>query len=128
MLQTWNHGAFGADAVDPSSLVRTVHFVRPVLTAGSKAQLEALWRGQGCGGVYYCGAYSLFSVPLQESAVKSAVRVAELLGVECGWAAEACDMVRRQRELACSRASARWACAQSLLLAGVCAAVRPLLR
>ena len=40
---------------------------------------------QGQGHIWYCGAYTLFQIPLQETGVCSALAVAHGLGVQCPW-------------------------------------------
>jgi predicted NAD/FAD-binding protein len=83
VFQTWNHEAFG---LADGSVIKTVPFTRPVMTTASEGVMRALAGAQGEGGLYFCGAYALFAIPLQENGVRSAVRVAEMLGSPCPWA------------------------------------------
>jgi predicted NAD/FAD-binding protein len=57
-------------------------FERPLVTPDSQAALQALQTLQGQPGrrVWYCGAFAEPGVPLLESAVRSALRVARALG------------------------------------------------
>ena len=84
VFQTWNHQGFG---LAKGSVIQTVPFTRPVMTTASEEAMAALATAQGEGGLYFCGAYSMFAIPLQENACRSAVRVAEMLGSPCPWAA-----------------------------------------
>jgi len=63
-------------------------FERPVVTFESLAALETLWQLQGKDGLHFCGSYSLPGIPLLETGVSSAVRIAQSLGCECPWKAK----------------------------------------
>ena len=110
VFQTWNHEAFGQLAA--GSVIKTVPFTRPVMTTASEGVMRALAGAQGEGGLYFCGAYALFAIPLQENGVRSAVRVAEMLGSPCPWAdpGEAqlkANFERRTKAAAAARVASR---------------------
>jgi hypothetical protein len=47
--------------------------------------MQELANVQGVGGLYFVGAYSLYSVPLLENGVASAMKVALRLGARVPW-------------------------------------------
>ena len=81
VFQTWNPLYMPRE----SELIRKIVFSRPVVTLSSLSSMNRLKKLQGRGGLYFCGAYCLPAVPLQENGVKSALHVASLLGVESPW-------------------------------------------
>jgi predicted NAD/FAD-binding protein len=85
LIQTWNPLRTPA----PRHLLYEATFERPVVTLDSEANLAKLHELQGRGGVWFCGSYVRMGVPLLETAVTSAVFVAEKLGCECPWRAAA---------------------------------------
>lgn len=64
------------------TLLGQARFERPVVSAGSQAALAALAALHAEPGrrVWFCGSYAQAGVPLLESAVRSAVEVAQALG------------------------------------------------
>jgi predicted NAD/FAD-binding protein len=69
-------------AVRAAAHIGHARFERPLVTPDSQAALQALQTLQGQPGrrVWYCGAFAEPGVPLLESAVRSALRVARALG------------------------------------------------
>src|SRR5690606_31417906 len=63
------------------------HFERPVVTIESLAVLESLQQLQREPGrrIWFCGSYAMPGIPLQESAVQSAMFIADQLGVAIPW-------------------------------------------
>lgn len=83
VLQTWNP-AFEPDA---AQVIARVPLARAVVHGGSGAalaQLDALHAEPG-RRVFFCGSWAYAGVPLLESAVRSAVAVAQRLGVAAPW-------------------------------------------
>lgn len=66
-------------------MVADSQFDRPVVSLESAKGMNDLEDCQGGGGLWYVGAYALFSVPLLENGVESAIRVANRLGAPCPW-------------------------------------------
>jgi predicted NAD/FAD-binding protein len=67
---------------------KTLHaasFERPVVTVQSLKELGKLHELQGADGLWMCGSYFLRGMPLLETAVTSAVQVAEALGATVPW-------------------------------------------
>jgi predicted NAD/FAD-binding protein len=81
VYQTWNP----VTDVDPRLLYKTTTMLRPVVTLKSVDAIQDLDKLQGRGGIWYCGAYAMHAIPLQENGVRSAVRVATALGVQPLW-------------------------------------------
>lgn len=81
LFQTWNP----LRQPSPAHVLRSYSFERPMATVGTLEAVRKLWELQGSGGVWFVGAYSLFMVPLQESACLSALRVAAALGEAPAW-------------------------------------------
>lgn len=75
VYQTWNPIC----AIAPDKVVAKFEFERPVLTLASESALERLQRVNGKHGVWFVGAYSLYTMPLLESGVRSSIRVANKL-------------------------------------------------
>jgi predicted NAD/FAD-binding protein len=78
VFQTWNP----LIEADPATVVTDVQFDRSVVDARSErgiALLERLHRQPG-RRVWICGSYAASGIPLQESAARSARRIAEALG------------------------------------------------
>ena len=80
VFQTWNPAALRPA---PSTVRAEYTFERPVVTFDSAAAMVSLAQTQGRGSVWFVGAYSLYSMPLLENGVKSAIGVARRLGVNC---------------------------------------------
>jgi predicted NAD/FAD-binding protein len=69
-----------SEAIDPKSVLKTVHYEHPLFTLGAlRAQedLPALNRVSPTQGVYFCGSY--FRYGFHEDAFSSAVKVAEII-------------------------------------------------
>jgi len=81
LIQTWN------PVIEPAkdTVVANSWFVRPILNSSSSRGIEELKRLQGEGGLYFVGAYSLYSMPLLENGVRSSCLVAKELGSEAPW-------------------------------------------
>jgi len=74
-------------------------FERPIVNHESVAGCEELDRLQGKNGIFVCGSYATTGVPLLETAVSSAVRIAEQLGVDCPWEEELVAIKTRTTKL-----------------------------
>ena len=74
VFQTWN--PLKEPKIKP---IIDVIFERPVLTLESQEGLDLLAKVNGRGGIWFVGAYSLYSMPLLENGVRSAIRVANRL-------------------------------------------------
>ncbi|KAH9256346.1 hypothetical protein BASA81_005579 [Batrachochytrium salamandrivorans] len=74
VFQTWN-----PFTTCEENKILDVVFERPVLTLDSMRDLDHLNSKQGQGGLWFVGAYSLYSMPLLENGVRSAIRVANKL-------------------------------------------------
>ncbi|OQS05389.1 NAD(P)-binding Rossmann-like domain protein [Thraustotheca clavata] len=81
VFQTWNPIV----PIDPSLILRQMGFIRPIFNKQSYAIIQAIRAKQGQDGIWFCGPYAYFQVPLQESAVRSAMEVAEMLGCPARW-------------------------------------------
>ena len=81
VFQTWN------PLIEPAQdhVVSESYFERPVVTTRSADAMRRLAGIQGSGGVWFVGAYALYSVPLLENGVRSGVRVAKSLGCNVPW-------------------------------------------
>ena len=81
LLQTWN------PVREPrsGSVISDSWFERPLLTLNSLRGIRLLKERQGKGGLYFVGAYSLYSMPLLESGVKSSCYVSTMLGAPPIW-------------------------------------------
>ena len=72
---------------DPETVVVDATFERPVVTAASAAGIRALQAVQQHPAaardgrrVWFCGAYSLYAIPLLENGIRSAVQVVRAMG------------------------------------------------
>lgn len=81
VFQSWNPIV----PIDPSKVMLQVRFERPLMTVNSLPAIQKLQQIQGLGGIWYCGAYATYSLPLQESCVESAIHVAEQIGIRVPW-------------------------------------------
>lgn len=81
LIQTWN------PIIEPlpSKVLSNSWFERPTLNTDTCRGIDKLREAQGEGGIYYVGAYSLYSMPLLENGVRSSCKVARMLGVEPVW-------------------------------------------
>jgi predicted NAD/FAD-binding protein len=79
VFQTWNPRKEPA----AESVIADFSFERPVVTFESAAAMRELQASQGRQHVWFVGAYSLFSMPLLENGLTSAIKVASSLGVDC---------------------------------------------
>lgn len=61
LFQTWNPLTQPA----PGSVLLRYSFERPLVTLATADAVKALWQAQGVGGVWFVGAYSLLTIPLQ---------------------------------------------------------------
>ena len=68
----------------PEHVIAEIHYAHPVFTRRAIQAQGALADIQGRGGVFYCGAWTGYG--FHEDGLKSAVRVAERLGVSPPWA------------------------------------------
>ena len=68
----------------PEHVIAEIHYAHPVFTRRAMHAQGALADIQGRGGVFYCGAWTGYG--FHEDGLKSAVRVAERLGVSPPWA------------------------------------------
>lgn len=85
LYQTWNPLREPvADAV-----IGRAHFLRPLVNLDSQAAMAELVDTRHDDGrrLWYCGSYLMPGIPLLESAVRSAQRVAERLGASAPWLA-----------------------------------------
>lgn len=83
LFQSWNLPPQLQPRAD--SLICQGSFERPVVTPASLASLRSLQSLQGQHGVWLCGSYALRACPLLESAVTSAMRVAQQIGCPPPW-------------------------------------------
>lgn len=81
IFQSWNPIV----PVDPTKELKSVKFERPIMTVDSLTAINRLRSCQGHKGIWFCGAYASYTLPLQESCVEAAIDVAEKLGVDCSW-------------------------------------------
>jgi predicted NAD/FAD-binding protein len=81
LFQTWNP----IFAPDPRRVLKRSILPRPVVSLRSVQAVAELDSMQGKDGVWFCGAYAMHAIPLQESAVRSAIRVFEGMGYACPW-------------------------------------------
>ena len=81
LFQTWN------PIVDPqpSLEMKRIIFERPVVKLDTLEAMKKLKKLQGKGGIYFCGAYALRAIPLQENGTACARMVAEIMGIDCPW-------------------------------------------
>ena len=84
VFQTWNPTL----EPDPSLVLGQAEFERPVVNARSLKGLKKLseLHQQPDRRIWFCGSYASHGIPLLESAVKSAMSIAERLGVQRPWA------------------------------------------
>ncbi len=83
VFQTWNPLV----EPDPSQVFGQAAFERPIVNVESLKglqQLSALHQ-QRDRRIWFCGSYASHGIPLLESAVKSAMSIAEHLGVQSPW-------------------------------------------
>ncbi len=69
-------------APHPDSVISECWADRPIMNLDSLSAFETIAQSQGQGGVYICGSYSVYGMPLLEGAVESAVSVCKQLGVK----------------------------------------------
>ena len=81
LFQTWN------PILDPSPNLemKRIVFERPVVKLATLKAMEQLEQMQGRGGIYFCGAYALRAIPLQENGTACARLVGEKMGITCPW-------------------------------------------
>lgn len=83
LFQTWN------PLIEPKkgAVLGRSHFERPTVNLDSLAAIKSLNRLQKESDrqIWYCGSYAMPGIPLLESAVQSAMGVAEQLGCEVPW-------------------------------------------
>lgn len=85
IFQSWNP----LEPVPPARVLGAVKLQRAVVDTTTHAvlrDLEAL-HTEGARQVFFCGSYAAPGVPLLESAVRSAVTIAQRLGAPAPWAA-----------------------------------------
>jgi len=72
LFQTWNP----IIDIDKKDLAAPLfEFERPIMTHDALASVLELRKLQGEGGIWYCGAWNAYRIPLQESGVASALDV-----------------------------------------------------
>eukprot|EP00163_Fabomonas_tropica_P031540 TRINITY_DN752_c2_g1_i4.p1 TRINITY_DN752_c2_g1~~TRINITY_DN752_c2_g1_i4.p1 ORF type:complete len:163 (-),score=24.42 TRINITY_DN752_c2_g1_i4:219-707(-) len=81
IFQTWNPYQQPREG----TLLGRATFQRPVLTTDAVKGIHLLEKLQGKGNLWYCGSYARFGMPLLENGVRSALEIAEALGVERPW-------------------------------------------
>ncbi|MFD2229531.1 FAD-dependent oxidoreductase [Alkalimarinus sediminis] len=85
LFQTWN------PVMEPKkeTVLGRSHFERPTVNLESLAAVKSLNRLQKENDrqIWYCGSYAMPGIPLLESAVQSAMFIAEQLGAEVPWVA-----------------------------------------
>ncbi len=83
VFQSWNP----VIEPDPSLVLGQAEFERPIVNVASLRGLKRLaaLHHQADRRIWFCGSYASHGIPLLESAVKSAMAVAERLGVPCPW-------------------------------------------
>jgi uncharacterized protein len=67
-----------SEAIDPDSVIKTIHYSHPVYTAGGAMAQKRHGEISGTGRTHFCGAYWGFG--FHEDGVVSALRVCERLG------------------------------------------------
>jgi predicted NAD/FAD-binding protein len=85
VFQTWNP----LIEPDPARVLGQADFERPIVNSKSLAGLQKLsdLHGQPDRRIWFCGSYASAGIPLLESAVSSAMSIAEHLGVSSPWTA-----------------------------------------
>ncbi|KDO21342.1 hypothetical protein SPRG_13659 [Saprolegnia parasitica CBS 223.65] len=106
IFQTWNPIV----EINPALVLRQMGFIRPVFNKQSFALLQTLKTQQGRDGIWFVGPYAHFQVPLQESAVCSALDVAAQLGSPAPWT---------RADKVATRTNSSWPSTLSVLLLGV---------
>lgn len=77
VFQTWNP----IIEIDKSKILYEFSFERPVMDVAAATAVANLEQINGDGNIWFIGAYSIYGIPLLESAVLSAYRVVERLGI-----------------------------------------------
>ncbi|KAJ2849941.1 hypothetical protein J3B02_003731, partial [Coemansia erecta] len=71
------------DPVDKlEDVISLTHFHRSLVTVDSQARINAIHRFQGKGGIWLVGTYTAPGVPLLEGCVRTALDVAQAMGVQ----------------------------------------------
>ena len=83
LFQTWNPIL----SPKPELEMKRIVFERPVVKLSTLNAMKQLEELQGRGGIYFCGAYALRAIPLQENGTGCARLIAEKMGIPCGWEA-----------------------------------------
>lgn len=83
IFQSWN--PLTGVTPKPELILHDATFERPVVTPHSVRCIETINASQGAGNIWFCGSYATPGMPLLETAVASAVRVARQLGQPCPW-------------------------------------------
>jgi hypothetical protein len=78
VFQTWNP----IIEIDKEKILYEFSFERPIMDRAAADAVGTLERINGTGNIWFIGAYSIYGIPLLESAVLSAYRVVERLGVQ----------------------------------------------
>lgn len=83
LFQTWNPTI----TPDETLVLGRSHFERPIVNLKSLAAIKSLNRlhQQRDRKIWYCGSYAMPGIPLLESAVQSAMSIAEKLGADVPW-------------------------------------------
>jgi len=84
LFQTWN------PLIEPKdgTVLGRSYFERPTVNLESLAAIRSLNKlhQEGDRKIWYCGSYAMPGIPLLESAVQSAMSIAESLGADIPWA------------------------------------------
>ncbi len=67
-----------------------------MVSLSSIETIKSLWELQGAQRLWFVGSYSLYGMPLLETAVSSSVKVAKQLGASCPWEAALLKVQERQ--------------------------------
>lgn len=70
------------NTIDSSTVLAECWADRPIMTTSVRSTVERIAQLQGSGNVYVAGSYSLYGMPLLESAVASALAACGALGME----------------------------------------------
>lgn len=92
LFQTWNPIIFPKKELEE----KRITFERPVVTMNTLKGMKKLNDLQGKNGVYFCGAYALRAIPLQENGVACARLIAEKMGIECPWISITKDRIAKR--------------------------------
>eukprot|EP01111_Echinosteliopsis_oligospora_P012199 TRINITY_DN4156_c0_g1_i4.p1 TRINITY_DN4156_c0_g1~~TRINITY_DN4156_c0_g1_i4.p1 ORF type:complete len:334 (-),score=73.75 TRINITY_DN4156_c0_g1_i4:25-1026(-) len=78
---------FSSTNIDQSKILGTAKFERPLVNKKIVKGIASLRDHQGRNNIWFCGAHSVYGIPLLENAVKSSIYVAQQLGCSVPWEA-----------------------------------------